>query len=94
VIRAASRALARRYHPDGITPVSAPIAALIRAYAHLKTHELRTPYDQLGRQPVAVGPAREASHREPYDPWRCPGQAIARALPGDEGAGRRGSVIG
>lgn len=110
-----------------------------RASAHEKTHELRTQYDQLGRQRVAVGPGREASDREPYDPWRRPGpdrpasealvidlgryaawrvtdvarhgphylrwlsrhsggirfrQAIARALPGDAGVGRRGSVIG
>ncbi|HET7727429.1 MAG TPA: DnaJ domain-containing protein [Candidatus Limnocylindrales bacterium] len=139
VIRAAFRALARRYHPDGTAPDIARMAELNRAYAHVKTHELRTQYDQLGRQPVAMGPGRDGTPAAPYDPWRRqpaqrPGsegdvidfgryagwrvadlarhdpdylrwlsrhsggirfrQAIARVLPGDDGVGRRGSVVG
>lgn len=139
VIRAAFRALARRYHPDGLTPDVARMSELSRAYAHVKTHELRAQYDQAGRQPVAVGPGRDAVPAEPYDPWRRARQArpadesevidfgryagwrvtdlarhdpdylrwlsrhsggirfrqaIARVLPGDDGVGRRGSVIG
>ena len=139
VIRAAFRALARRYHPDGFAPDAARMAELNRAYAHVKTHELRTEYDQHGRQPVAMGPGRDSIQGAPYDPWRRPRpqrpvaesdvidfgryagwrvtdlarhdpdylrwlsrhsggirfrQAIARALPGDDGVGRRGSVVG
>ena len=139
VIRAAFRARARRYHPDGLTPDAARMAELNRAYAHVKTHELRTQYDQHGRRAVAMGPGRAAPPGEPYDPWRrarprqpaAEGdvidfgryagwrvtdlarhdpdylrwlsrhsggirfrQAIARALPGDDGVGRRGSVVG
>jgi curved DNA-binding protein CbpA len=68
VVRAAYRALARRYHPDGWSPNPARMAALNRAYAQVRSHELRAAYDR-GRprlQPVGPGqPARQPAAARP-----------------------------
>jgi curved DNA-binding protein CbpA len=57
VLQAAYRALARRYHPDGEAPDPARMAALNRAYALVRTPELRTAYDRerSGLRPVGPG---------------------------------------
>ena len=59
VLDAAYRALARRYHPDGESPSPARMADINRAYALLRTPELRRRYD-VGRKFSPVGPAAAA----------------------------------
>ena len=56
VLDAAYRALARQYHPDGDTPNPARMADINRAYALVRTPELRRRYD-TGRKFHPVGPA-------------------------------------
>lgn len=56
VLDAAYRALARRYHPDGESPNPARMADVNRAYALIRTPELRRRYD-VERRLHAVGPA-------------------------------------
>src|SRR6266511_594175 len=55
--RAAYRALARRYHPDGEDPDPARMAVLNRVYALVRTPELRAAYDRgrSGLRPVGPG---------------------------------------
>lgn len=67
VIRAAYHALARRYHPDGLFPDAARMAAINGAYDRLRTPEARRRYDETGPG-IAVGPGRAPSQ---YDPWRA-----------------------
>lgn len=59
VLDAAYRALARRYHPEGDSPNPARMADINRAYAMVRTPELRRRYD-VGRRFHAVGPAPAA----------------------------------
>lgn len=80
VIRAAYRALARRYHPDGRQPDSVRMAELNAAYDRLKTPEARRRYDETGPG-VAVGPGRPPAPT--YDPiWAA--RSARAADPGDE----------
>jgi curved DNA-binding protein CbpA len=58
VIRAAYRALARRYHADGTTPDHERMAELNGAYEQVGRPERRVAYDADRREPVAVGPGR------------------------------------
>jgi curved DNA-binding protein CbpA len=55
VLAAAYRALARQYHPDGVTPDIARMAEINRAYALVRTPEDRRRYDTDRMKPV--GPA-------------------------------------
>jgi DnaJ-class molecular chaperone len=57
VIRAAYRALARRFHPDGEQPDVRRMTEINRAWEHLKTPEARAAYDAGARQgpPIAAG---------------------------------------
>ena len=59
VLDAAYRALSRRYHPDGESPSPARMADINRAYALLRTPELRRRYD-VNRKFHPVGPAQAA----------------------------------
>ena len=68
VLRAAYRALARRYHPDGTCPDVHRMAEINRAYERVKTPELRTAYDAGARPAVAVGPGRPATL---YERWQA-----------------------
>jgi len=69
VIQAAYRALARRYHPDGLAPDAARMAELNRAYQALRDPDARRRHDaarSAGRtQPVPIQPGRTAR----VDPW-------------------------
>lgn len=76
VIRAAYRALARRYHPDGLAPDGPRMTAINRAFEQVRTPERRRQYDEARRSPVPVGPGRTPT--EPYDPWAAP---LANAAP-------------
>ena len=62
VIQAAYRALARRYHPDGVVPDAARMAELNSAYAILRDPDARCRYDvqrAAGRaHPVPLQPNR------------------------------------
>lgn len=72
VLDASFRALARRYHPDGEAPDTARMAVLNRAYALVRSPELRGVYDRSRNrlQPVGPGlaapPASESSARGPF----------------------------
>jgi curved DNA-binding protein CbpA len=68
VVRAAYRALARRYHPDGTCPDARRMAELNGAYERLKTVDLRAAYDGRQRGSVAVGPGRPTSL---YERWHA-----------------------
>lgn len=65
VIRAAYRALARRYHPDGLCPDPARMAAINGAYERLRDPGARRRYDATAAG-VAVGPGPA---EDPYDAW-------------------------
>ena len=60
VLDASFRALARRYHPDGEAPDPARMAVLNRAYALVRSPELRGAYDRSRQRLVAVGPGLAA----------------------------------
>jgi curved DNA-binding protein CbpA len=75
VIRAAYRALARRYHPDGVSPNPVRMAEINRAYERIGRPERRRRYDSERRPPVAVGPGTSPS--QPYDPWAARSGASA-----------------
>ncbi len=73
VLDAAYRALARRYHPDGDLPHPARMADINRAYALIRTPDLRRRYDTerrfhpVGPAPAAPSPVsdlRSRLHRE------------------------------
>ena len=57
VLAAAYRALARQYHPDGITPDIARMAEINRAYALVRTPDDRRRYDTERMKPVGPGRA-------------------------------------
>lgn len=85
VVRAAFRALARRFHPDGTQPDLARMAELNRAYATLRDPQARRSYDSARAETrrVPVGP-----HPIP-DPWRRGAAAAAEgAAPGTLDFGR------
>ncbi len=75
VIRAAYRALARRYHPDGQAPDTLRMAAINRAFDQVRTPERRQLYEAQRNRPVAVGPGRPGT--PPFDPWATRGSAPA-----------------
>jgi curved DNA-binding protein CbpA len=56
VLAAAYRALARQYHPDGVTPDISRMAEINRAYALVRTPDDRRRYDSDRMKPV--GPAQ------------------------------------
>jgi curved DNA-binding protein CbpA len=56
VLAAAYRALARQYHPDGVTPDISRMAEINRAYALVRTPEDRRRYDSDRMKPV--GPTK------------------------------------
>jgi curved DNA-binding protein CbpA len=66
VLNAAFRALARQYHPDGSAPDATRMAAINRAYALIRTPELRAAYD-LQRAAIArpMGPGRPLAPETP-----------------------------
>jgi curved DNA-binding protein CbpA len=85
VIAAAFRALARRYHPDGCAPDQVRMADINRAYALVRSPELRTAYDRdrLARmRPVGPGVAGKpaAPAVEPI--------VVARSVPPPQPAAR------
>jgi curved DNA-binding protein CbpA len=55
-LRAAYRALAKRYHPDGSAPDAPRMAEINHAYDSLRTPERRAAYDR--DRLVAMGPGR------------------------------------
>lgn len=61
VLKAAFRALARRYHPDGEAPDPVRMAVVNRAFALVRTPELRQEYDRRRSGLRAVGPGWTAS---------------------------------
>ena len=67
-VRAAYRALARRYHPDGSCPDMHRMVEVNRAYECVKTPDLRAAYDAGARSAVAVGPGRPANL---YERWQA-----------------------
>ena len=81
VIRAAFRALAAQYHPDGDeSPGSTRrMAELNDAYAQLRTADRRAVYDRL-RQPTQVSsPGQERSQPHP-SPGRAPRAASQKGV--------------
>ena len=54
VLKAAYRALAKRYHPEGTTPDAQRMAEINHAYDEVGTSERRAEYDRA--RVVAVGP--------------------------------------
>ncbi len=72
VLQAAYRALARLYHAEGMTPDTARMVEVNRAWESVRTVERRARYDQERRRiavPVRPEPSA-AGHTQPYDPWR------------------------
>lgn len=72
VLQAAYRALARSYHAEGMTPDSARMVEINRAWECVRTVERRARYDERRRTvavPIRPEPAPTAV-RQPYDPWR------------------------
>jgi curved DNA-binding protein CbpA len=61
VLKAAFRALARRYHPDGEVPDMTRMAVLNTAYALVRTAEMRQAYDRRRSGPRPVGPGFAAN---------------------------------
>src|SRR5262245_35183389 len=57
VIKAAYRALAKRYHPEGSQPNERRMAEINRAYDEVRTADRRSAYDH-SRRLVAVGPGQ------------------------------------
>ncbi|NJD27663.1 MAG: hypothetical protein FIA92_05145 [Chloroflexi bacterium] len=75
-VRAAYRALARRYHPDGFEPDVRRMTEINRAYDQLRTEDRRRAYDRC-RRLVAVGPGPAVAR----GPGARPGQAFAAEAP-------------
>jgi curved DNA-binding protein CbpA len=85
VLDAAFRALARRYHPDGLTPEPPRMAAINQAYAQVRTLALRAAYDRQQSAPMRpVGPGHDPGQAAPPPPA---GGVFAR------GATRRGAQV-
>ena len=85
VLDAAFRALARRYHPDGLTPEPRRMAAINQAYAQVRTPALRAAYDRQRTAPMRpVGPGHAGGGAAPPPPG---GGVFAR------GAARRGAQV-
>ena len=82
VVEAAYRALARQYHPDGLAPDEARMAAVNQAYALVRTPAARADYDRERLTPV--GPGHVVAPRAPFDPW-APRDAVA-ATPSPSGS--------
>ena len=74
VLDAALRALARQYHPDGSMPDATRMAEINRAYAMVRTPELRSEYDRhrAARRSRPMGPGH-------VPPVRMPAQSAAPA---------------
>ena len=70
VIKAAYRALARAFHPDGATPDLGRMTEVNRAYDHLKTPDARRRYDAGSGAGIPVGPG-----------WPSPGASWNAASP-------------
>jgi curved DNA-binding protein CbpA len=73
VIRAAYRALARRYHSDGTHPDPARMTELNGAWEQLRSPERRARYDAARPVAIPVEAPRTPEPtipREPFDPWR------------------------
>lgn len=79
VVQAAYRALARGCHPDGISPDTARMAELNRAYDRVKTPDARRLYDAERPHMVSVGPGPAAPI---YDAWPEARMGAASALAG------------
>ena len=82
VVEAAYRVLARQYHPDGVAPDEARMAAINQAYALVRTQAARTHYDSERLTPVGPGPV--VAPPAPFDPW-APRDAVA-ATPSPSGS--------
>jgi curved DNA-binding protein CbpA len=67
VVEAAYRALARQYHPDGLAPDEARMAAINQAYELVRTPGARQLYDSERLTPVGPGPV--VAPPPPFDPW-------------------------
>ncbi|HEY7737461.1 MAG TPA: DnaJ domain-containing protein [Candidatus Limnocylindria bacterium] len=83
VLDAAYRALARRYHPDGESPNPARMADINRAYALIRTPDLRRRYDTerkfhpVGPAPTTPSPVsdlRSRLHPDAADPQPASGE--------------------
>jgi curved DNA-binding protein CbpA len=97
VIRAAFRALARHYHPDGTAPDERRMRELNAAYERIGTTAARERYDAARRARVPVAPGRSsaghgatgsaAAHGLPYDPWATGPLSARRARAQDDDGG-------
>jgi curved DNA-binding protein CbpA len=67
VVEAAYRALARQYHPDGVAPDVARMAAINQAYELVCTPGARQLYDSERLTPVGPGPV--VAPPAAFDPW-------------------------
>jgi curved DNA-binding protein CbpA len=74
VVEAAFRALARQYHPDGVAPDVARMAAINQAYELVRTPGPRQLYDSERLTPVGPGPV--VAPAPAFDPW-APTDAVA-----------------
>jgi len=78
-LRAAYRALAKRFHPDGSEPDSPRMAEINRAYDALRTPDRRAAYDQARLVPVGPGHPTDAPYEGP----------LARRAEAEHGAEQR-----
>jgi curved DNA-binding protein CbpA len=83
VLAAAYRALARQYHPDGVTPDIARMAEINRAYALVRTPDDRRQYDIDRMKPVGPGRAPVPGPVHVAPPSRFDPMARRAAQPGD-----------
>lgn len=88
VVRAAYRALARRYHPDGAAPDAQRMSEINQAFDQVRTPERRQQYDAARRR-VPVGPGRPrasttATTTATYDPWAAGPSEAAGPRPDPE----------
>jgi curved DNA-binding protein CbpA len=67
VLHAAYRALARIYHPDGVSPDARRMAIINRAYGLIGRPDRRERYDADRQRLSPTGPG--FAWRAPYDPW-------------------------
>jgi curved DNA-binding protein CbpA len=80
VLEAAYRALARHFHPDGVTPDATRMAEINRAYDQVRTAERRKRYDRLHRiRPM--GPGLEAPIAPTGELWAARMSAPATQRP-------------